>query len=72
MDKIFAGIDVSTQSLKIIILNLSNSSIIYKDTVFYDKDLPVYNTSNGVIKNVDLRVPNFCIHQIIGSSKHRI
>ena len=56
MDKIFAGIDVSTQSLKIIILNLSNSSIIYKDTVFYDKDLPVYNTSNGVIKNVDLRV----------------
>ena len=56
MDKIFAGLDVSTQSLKIIILNLSNSSIIYKDTVFYDKDLPDYNTSNGIIRNIDVRI----------------
>ena len=56
MDKIFAGLDVSTQSLKIIILNLSNSSIIYKDTVVYDKDLPDYNTSNGIIRNIDVRI----------------
>ena len=56
MDKFFAGIDVSTQSLKIIIINLDQQSIVYKDSLNYDEKLPKYHTSNGIIKNKDVRV----------------
>ena len=46
MDNCFAGIDVSTQSLKIIILDLKANSVIYNDSVVYDDDLPKYKTIN--------------------------
>ena len=51
MDKFFAGIDVSTQSIKIIILNFGDQSIVYKDSLNYDEELPKYQTINGIIKN---------------------
>ncbi len=56
MDKIFAGLDVSTQSLKFIIIDLSNNSIVYEDNLSYDKELPAYNTTNGTVKHKDPRV----------------
>ena len=49
MDNCFAGIDVSTQSLKIIILDLKDNSVIYNDSVVYDDDLPKYKTINGTV-----------------------
>ena len=49
MDNCFAGIDVSTQSLKIIILDLKDNSVIYEDSVVYDNDLPKYHTINGTV-----------------------
>ena len=51
MSQIFAGIDVSTQSQKIVVLDLENDSIIYSDSINYDEDLPQYETTNGVIRN---------------------
>ena len=51
MDKFFAGIDVSTQSLKFIIINLTDQAIVYRDSINYDKDLPEFQTLNGIIIN---------------------
>ena len=51
MDQIFAGIDVSTQSQKLVVIDLDNDSIIYSDSINYDNDLPDYETFNGVIRN---------------------
>ena len=51
MDKFFAGIDVSTQSLKFIIINLTGQAIVYRDSINYDKDLPEFQTLNGIIIN---------------------
>ena len=51
MSQIFAGIDVSTQSQKLVIVDFENDSIIYSDSINYDNDLPHYGTLNGVIKS---------------------
>ena len=50
MNQIFAGIDVSTQSQKLVVIDLDNDSIIYSDSINYDNDLPHYGTLNGVIR----------------------
>ena len=49
-DVLFAGLDVSTQSCKLLVLDWDSRSIIHIDTVVYDRDLPQYNTLNGVIR----------------------
>ncbi len=51
MDKMFAGIDVSTQGLKFIIINLTHQVIVYNDSINYDKDLPEFQTLNGTTIN---------------------
>ena len=51
MDKMFAGIDVSTQGLKFIIINLTDQVIVYNDSINYDKDLPEFQTLNGTTIN---------------------
>ena len=56
MNQIFAGIDVSTQSQKLIIIDLENDSIIHSDSINYDEDLPQYETTNGVIRDTPLGV----------------
>ena len=49
MDKIFAGLDVSTQSIKLVLLNLEDNSLVYNDLLNYDEELPDYGTNNGTI-----------------------
>ena len=49
MEKYFAGLDVSTQSLKIIVISLSDELIVYEDHLSYDNDLPKYGTVNGSV-----------------------
>ncbi len=49
---LFAGLDVSTQSCKIVIINLKNSELLYVDSVNYDQDLPEFETQQGVIQNL--------------------
>jgi xylulokinase len=48
---LFAGLDVSTQSCKIVVIDYVAQDVIYVDTVNYDKDLAQYNTENGAVKN---------------------
>ena len=48
MKKLFAGIDCSTQSSKLVIIDLEKTEILYSDQINYDIDLPQYNTNNGV------------------------
>lgn len=48
----FLGIDCSTQSFKIQVINESRS-IEAEVVVVYDTDLPQYKTSNGIIRHVE-------------------
>ena len=52
MSKLFGGIDCSTQSCKLIIIDTDSSEVIYRDLVNYDQDLPQYETTNGVIRGL--------------------
>ena len=49
MAKYFAGLDVSTQSCKIVIINSDEQILEFVDRVNYDKDLVHYGTEHGVI-----------------------
>jgi len=49
---LFAGLDCSTQSFKIIIIDADKNKVVYTDLINYDRDLPQYETENGVIKNL--------------------
>ncbi len=46
----FAGIDCSTQSFKIQLIDESKN-IIAEEVVNYDQDLPYFKTTNGVIRH---------------------
>ena len=47
MKNLFAGLDVSTQSCKLIVIDLDQRKIVFNSSLNYDKDLPQYNTLNG-------------------------
>ena len=49
MPNYFTGLDVSTQSCKIVIIDWDKKTLEYVGKVNYDTDLPHYNTENGVI-----------------------
>ncbi len=51
MNKLFLGIDVSTQGCKVLCIDPALSKKIYLDGLNYDKDLPGYNTLNGAARN---------------------
>ncbi len=73
MENLFAGIDSSTQGTKIIVIDFDQKKIVYTDSVNYDKDLPQYQTQNGVIKTNQLGVsesdPKMWIEAIEGTAK---
>ncbi len=48
-DFLFAGLDVSTQSCKLVVLDWTSRSTVHCDTLVYDRDLPQFHTLNGVI-----------------------
>ena len=50
MSQLFAGIDSSTQSTKLLVIDVEKQTIVFVDSINYDKDLPQYNTRNGVIQ----------------------
>ena len=51
MAHLFAGLDVSTQSSKIVVIDYENEDVVYVDLVSYDEDLPLYGTREGVIQD---------------------
>ncbi|MBN2416075.1 hypothetical protein JXO52_09545 [bacterium] len=52
MGALFAGLDVSTQSCKLVIIDTDTSAVLHVDAVNYDRDLPRYHTRNGVIADM--------------------
>lgn len=49
---LFAGLDVSTQSCKLVVIDTKGEKVIHIDSVIYDADLPKYKTRNGVIQGL--------------------
>jgi len=46
---LFAGLDVSTQSCKLVIIDPAAGAVVHVDRVDYDRDLPHFGTENGSI-----------------------
>ena len=49
---LFAGLDVSTQSCKLVVIDTKSEQVVFVDSVNYDTDLPEFNTKNGVIQGL--------------------
>ncbi|MBN1155616.1 hypothetical protein JXB12_11930 [candidate division KSB1 bacterium] len=49
MANLFAGIDCSTQSCKLVVIDVDRSAILFNESINFDKDLSRYGTINGVI-----------------------
>ena len=49
MKDLFLGLDCSTQSLTGIIIDFNLNKVVYRNNINFDKELPRYNTQNGVI-----------------------
>ncbi len=68
MKNLFAGLDVSTQSCKLIVIDVDLNNVVFKSLLNYDKDLPQYDTINGTRKNAGFGVsesdPNMWIEAI--------
>ena len=47
--ELFAGLDVSTQSCKLAIIDVEAGEVVHLDRVDYDRDLPEFGTSEGTI-----------------------
>lgn len=52
MEGLFAGLDVSTQSCKLVIIDLESGTTPHVDVVNYDEDLSHYNTEGGSIRDL--------------------
>lgn len=52
LEGLFGGLDVSTQSCKLVIVDTKADDIVFIDSVNYDEDLPQYGTRNGVIRGL--------------------
>ncbi|MBN1381381.1 MAG: hypothetical protein JXA41_06890 [Deltaproteobacteria bacterium] len=46
-DHLYAGLDVSTQSCKLVVIDTAINRVVFVDAVNYDTDLPKYKTENG-------------------------
>jgi len=49
---LFAGFDVSTQGCKLVVIDAGAGEVVHQDAVVYDRDLPHYDTLNGVIRDL--------------------
>ncbi len=48
----FAGLDVSTQSCKLVVIDNESQKIVLVESVNYDDDMPEYKTRNGVKRDM--------------------
>jgi sugar (pentulose or hexulose) kinase len=49
MKPLFAGLDVSTQSTKLVVIEPSIGEVVHIDRIDYDRDLPDYGTEGGAV-----------------------
>ena len=47
--RLFAGLDVSTQSCKLVVIDPAKGEVVHVDQVKYDQDLPHFGTAGGVV-----------------------
>ncbi|MBN1895799.1 hypothetical protein JW906_15010, partial [bacterium] len=52
MKGFFAGLDVSTQGCKLVVIDSGSGKVVLVESVNYDSDLPKYGTRNGVRQGV--------------------
>ncbi|HEX9935185.1 MAG TPA: FGGY family carbohydrate kinase, partial [bacterium] len=52
-ENLFVGLDVSTQSTKMVVIDVDRSKVLFVGSVQYDTDLPKYNTQNGVMRDLE-------------------
>jgi len=52
MEGLFAGLDVSTQSCKLVLIDLAERATVYVDAVSYDTDLSHYGTRDGAAQRL--------------------
>ncbi len=53
MEGLFAGLDVSTQSCKLVVIDLGEGATVHVDAVSYDEDLPHYGTRDGAVQGLE-------------------
>jgi len=53
MSELFAGLDVSTQGCKLVIIDQAAGDVVLIDAVNYDDDLPEFSTRDGVIQGLE-------------------
>lgn len=51
-ERLFAGLDVSTQGCKLVVVDLAAARVLHVDALSYDRDLPEYGTRDGVIRGL--------------------
>ena len=56
MGRLFLGMDLSTQSLSAVLVDLDKREAVYEAAVSYDEDLSEYGTRNGVLVDDDPKV----------------
>ncbi len=52
MEGLFAGLDISTQSCKLVVIDTREQAAVYVDAVNYDDDLPHYGTRDGTVQGL--------------------
>jgi len=53
IEGLFAGLDVSTQGCKLVVLDARSGETVHVDAVEYDSDLPSYGTRGGTVRSDD-------------------
>ncbi len=56
MPELYMGLDSSTQSLSVVLIDPHKKQVVYRDSVGFDNTFPEYRTVNGVLKCSDPRV----------------
>jgi xylulokinase len=56
LNGLFAGLDVSTQSCKLVVIQPETGCVVHVDVVHYDDDLPHYDTHQGVTAGLGVGV----------------
>lgn len=51
---LFLGLDCSTQSLSAVVIDYKKRRLIYEKSVNFERDLPQYKTTSGVLRGADL------------------
>lgn len=48
----FAGLDVSTQGCKLVVIDPGRGEVVHTDALNYDRDLPGYDTERGAVRGL--------------------